>query len=522
MRRIVIAILGLAAVAGLALLVSSPPAPTPADVASRPASPAKPKTLRVGIVTVPADKGYPWNTTGIPNIFTHRAMFQGLTYVTSDGKVEPLLATSWEAVDPQTWRFKLREGVVFHNGVPFTSDAVVFAVNYLARPGGEIDSTARELNGLASAEAEGTHSVLIRTKRPEPLMPAALELMVIVEPGHFQKLGREGFADQPVGTGPFKLVRWNPAGADFEAHKTAWRPPQVDALELIEMPDISARVQGVLSDRVDLIVSVGYENVKEVEAAGGQAYISPDSGVLGTVFVLTKLPKDHPLQNKTVRQALNYAVNKEAYINALFGGHNKPASQPAVASSFGFSHAVKPYPYDPDRARTMLAEAGYPNGFSFTVDVPASGGAAMAESYQMVAADLAKVGVTMTIHLISVPQLNRGVLQGEWASDAFGTNYGAQRTTDSLRAMKLHSCLHPKAWYCNPEISVIVDRAYNATSLDERRALTEQVMAAYHDEAPAIWMHELTFFDGLSARVRNYRADIAVIRYDQIELVDEP
>ncbi|MBM3512102.1 MAG: ABC transporter substrate-binding protein [Alphaproteobacteria bacterium] len=517
MRRLVIAVLALAAVAGLIVLVSSPPTPD-----SMPVAVAKPKTLRVGIVTLPADKGYPWNTTGIPNIFTFRAMFEGLTYVTEDGMVEPLLATSWEAVDPLTWRFKLRQNATFHNGKPFTADAVVFAVAQLTRPGHEVDSTARELNGLKSAEAEGPFSVLIHTKRPEPLLPAALELMSIVEPEHFQQLGRDGFADAPIGTGPFKFVRWNPAGADFAAHKEGWRPPKVDFLELIEMPEIPARVQGVLSDRVDLVVSIGYENAKEIEAAGGKAFISRDTGVLGTVFVLTKLPKDHPLHDKRVRQALNYAVNKEAYITALFGGLTKPASQPAVASSFGFNHQVAPYPYDAARAKAMLTEAGYPEGFSFEVDVPASGGAAMAESYQMVAADLARIGVKMTIHLISVPQLNRGVLQGEWGNAAFGTNYGAQRTTDSLRAMKLHSCIHPHAWYCNEELRPIVDQAYNAATLDERRALTERIMGTYHDEAPAIWMHELMFFEGLGPRVRNYRSDIGVIRYDQIELVDEP
>jgi peptide/nickel transport system substrate-binding protein len=492
----------------------------PTETAAAPA--AKPKTLRVGIVTLPADKGYPWNTTGIPNIFTFRAMFEGLTFVTSDGKVEPLLATSWERVDPLTWRFKLREGATFHNGAPFTADAVVFAVEWLKRPGGDVDSTARELSGLKSAEAEGPYSVLIRTSRPEPLLPAALEMMVIAEPEHFKRVGREGFAEQPIGTGPFKLVRWNPAGAEFIAHKDSWRPPKVAALELIEMPDNTARVQGVLSGRVDLTVTIGYEDAKAIEAGGGKAYISPDSGVLATVFVLTKIPKEHPLQDRRVRQALNYAFNKEAYIAALFGGLTRPASQPAVSSVFGYNAAIKPYPYDPERAKALLNEAGYPNGFSFTAEVPAGGGAAIGESYQMVAADLAKVGVAMTVRAITVPQLNRGVLQGEWGSEAFGTNYGAQRTTDALRAMKLHSCLHPKAWYCNTEISPLIDRAYETGDIEERRRLTEQIMAAYHDEAPSIFMHELVFYEGLGPRVRNYRSDISVIGYHQIELTDEP
>lgn len=513
MRRIV-SLIVIVAITALAFYLMIPPS-------SRDQQAQAPKTLRVGIVTLPNDRGYPWNTTGVPNIFTHRAIFDGLTYVTNQGKVEPFLATSWEQLDPLTWRFKLREGVTFQNGVPFTADAVVFAVTYLTRPGAELDLTARELTDLQSAEAEGPHSVIIRTKRPALLLPAALELMTIVEPAHFQKLGREAFALDPIGTGPFKLVRWNASGADLVAFKGSWRAPKVDALELIEIPEISVRVQSIQSGRIDVAVSLGYEEVKAIEAAGGRSNTSRDSGVLGVVFGLTKLPPNHPLQDRRVRQALNYAVDKESFINALFGGNSAPASQPAAPSSFGFAHDVKPYPYDPDRARKLLTEAGYPEGFSFSTDVPTGGGASLAEAYQLVAADLARVGVSMTVRGITVPQLNRAVLQGDFAGDALGTNYGAQRTTDSLRAMRLHSCLHPHAWYCNREIQPLIDQAQQAPDLETRRKLTEQIMTAYHEDAPAIWMHEIPIFEGTSARVRGLHNDFNVIRFDLIELADD-
>jgi peptide/nickel transport system substrate-binding protein len=517
-RNLVIGLVAVAAVAGLLFVLARGPG-APGPEAPTAAAPAK-KTLRVGIVTLPADRGYPWNTTGIPNIFTHRAMFDGLTYVTEDGEVQPFLATAWEPVDPITWRFTLREGVTFHNGAPFTADAVVFAVNHMVAPENLVDLTARELADLASAEAEGPHSVIIRTKKPSPLLPAALELMVIIEPGAFTQLGREGFAAAPVGTGPFKLVGWSANGAEFEAFKDSWRAPKVDALQLIEVPDKSARVQALLSGRIDVAVSLGYEDVKAIEAAGGQAYVGKDASVLGVTFVITKLPPGHPLRDKRVRQALNYAVDKEAYIQALFGGLTAPASQPAVPSSFGYNPDLKPYPYDPAKAKALLAEAGYPDGFSFLMEVPAGGGASLEEVYQKAAADLANVGVKMTLQAISVPQLNRGVLQGEWTGQAFGMNYSAQRTTDSLRAMRLHSCLHPQAWYCNQDLQPLIVEAMTTGDLDTRRRLSQQIMAAYHDEAPAIWLHRIVTFEGLSPKVRNFRADVTVIRYDLIELAD--
>ena len=126
----------------------------------------------------------------------------------------------------------------------------------------------------------------------------------------------------------------------------------------------------------------------------------------------------------------------------------------------------------------------------------------------------------MTLQAITVPQLNRGVLQGEWTDAAFGMNYSAQRTTDSLRTMRLQSCLHPVAWYCDRTIQPKITEAMATGDLDKRRALSQEIMAYYHDAAPAIWLHRIVVFEGLSPKVRNYRSDVSVIDYASIELAD--
>jgi peptide/nickel transport system substrate-binding protein len=515
--------LGLIAVVVLAAgwwFIQSPAPQETTAPSVTPQKAASPKTLRVGVLTLPPDKGYPYNSTGIPTIYTYRAIFDGLTYVTEAGQVEPFLATSWEQIDPLTWRFKLREGVTFSNGKPFTAEAVVFAVNYVARPGSEGDAISRELVGLDSAQVEGPYSVLIKTKRIEPLLPASLEQLLIVEPEAFKALGREGFAEAPVATGPFKVVKWDAARVEMDAFKGSWRAPKVDKLEIIALPETSSRVQAIEAGQLDVAVALGYENQVALEAAGARAHVSGTASTLAATFVLTYIPKNHPLQDKRVRQALNYAVNKDAYIAALFGGLTKPASQPTTPSGFGYNPDVTPYPYDPERAKKLLAEAGYPNGFSFTNQITNGGGAALAEVYQQVAADLAKVGVTMNLQVISIAQLLRLTQEGSWSSEAFGMNFSAERTTDALRPTRMHSCLRPKPWFCDKAITAKIEQAYNTGDLDARRKLTQEIMQAYHDEASGIWLHEVIMFEGLSKRVRNYRVDNTVIRYDQIELAD--
>ncbi|MFL2770590.1 MAG: ABC transporter substrate-binding protein [Rhodospirillaceae bacterium] len=475
--------------------------------------------LRIGLVSLPPALGNPYRGTGVPTIYTYRSMFEGLTYLTSDGRVLPRLAIAWEMIDSLTWRFELRRDVVFHNGVPFTADAVVFAVSYLTSDEGRVESVARDLGGIVGAEAVDKHAVIIRTKFPIPLLPALTESLLIVEPGQWATLGREEFTQNPIGTGPFKLIEWGQARARLAAHTESWRPPKVNFLELLAIPDVSSRVQAIMSDQADIVIGLSMDHVLDIEAAGGRKSINKSASVLGVSFVLTKLPPNHPLQDKRVRQALNYAVNKESYIQAFFGGETQPSSQPTTPSTFGYNPELKPYPYDPDRARNLLRKAGYKNGFSFTAEVTIGGGASLAPTYQRTAADLLNIGVIMTLKTIPVQQLIRNIQEGGWRGEAFGMNYSAERSGDALRSLRLHSCINRSPWYCNKRVSDLIQKALNETDIEKRRTLTKDVMATYHEEAPAIWLHEVMLFTGLGPKVKYYQEDHTLIAYDKIELM---
>ena len=520
MKKVVAALLILAVVGGGFWLLRTPnqSGDTAAPVStSAPQQTAK-KTLRIGVVGLPPALGNPYRGTGVPTIYTYRSMFEGLTFVREDGTVDPLLATSWEPVDDLTWQFNLRRNVLFHNGAPFTADAVVNAIEYLTSPDAGIEPIARDLGALAGAEVVDDHTVVIRTHVPAPLLPALMEALLIVEPNLWRSLGREAFALAPVGTGPFKLAEWADAKATLTAHTEGWRPPQVDALEFYAIPDAAARVQAILADRIDIAVAMSRDDILAIESGGGRGDIGQTASVLGVVFLFSELEDGHPLLDKRVRQALNYGVNKESYIEALFGDSTAPASQPATASTFGFNRNVAPYPYDPERARALLAEAGYPDGFTFTAEVTIGGGASLAPAYQQVAANLLDIGVVMSLKTIPVQQLIRGIQEGEWRGEAFGMNYSAERTTDALRPLRLHSCIHRSPWYCDQALSDKILTAFGTSDLEQRRILTEEIMAAYHDEAPAIWMHEIVMYKGLGPHVRNFRQDHTVLNYHEIDL----
>lgn len=522
MNRTITILAGLAILIGAAIFFLGGPEGNRASTDNQTEPQSKPnaqKILRLGVVGLPPTFGNPYRGTGVPTIYTHRTMFEGLTFVREDGDVQPLLAQSWQQIDDLTWTFDLRQDVVFHNGAPFTANAVVAAVDYLTSPEANIEPIARDLGALESAEAVDDHTVILRTNVAAPLLPALVEALLIVEPDQWRSLGREAFATDPVGTGPFKLVELSEAKATLTAHREGWRPPQVDGLEIYALPDPSSRVQAILSDRIDIAVAMSRDDILTIETGGGRGDVGTTISVLGVVFVLSEIPPDHPLQNKRVRQALNYAVNKDGYIDALFGGVTKAASQPSTSAGFGYNEALAPYPYDPERAKKILAEEGYGEGFSFIAEVTIGGGASLAPAYQQVAADLENVGVMMSLRTIPVQQLIRGIQEGDWKGQAFGMNYSAERTADSLRPVRLHSCIQRNPWYCDEVLTAKIKQAFATSDLDERRRLTEEVMADYRNNAPAIWMHEVVMFKALGPKVRNFRQDLTVLNYHEIDLV---
>ena len=477
-----------------------------------------PKVLTVGVYTLPPQLGNPHSGTGIPTIFTWAAMFDTLTYVTKQGELKPALATAWEQLDESTWRFTLRDDVTFHNGVPFDASVVKANIDYLISPDAVMESAAREIRSVSGAEVESPTSLIVTTAYPNPLLPRHLAMMFIVEWGQRAALGREGFGQEPVGTGPFKLVEWRSNGASFEAHDGSYRPPKVDQLDLIVLPQTASRLQALQSGQIDIAIQMEPDNIADVEAFGGSVDISPDVSVLGITFILDQIPDDHPLQNKQVRQALNYAVDRQGYIDALFFGTTVAANQPTTRAGFGYNPDLPQYTYDPERARQMLADAGYPDGFAFEASVVCGAGAVNCPSYARAAAGLANVGVELTLREIPTPQLIRGIQQGEWRTEAFGMNYSADRTTDALRSLRLHSCIQRVPWYCDRDLTDRLEAAFAVPDLEGRRAETKAIMEAYHDEAPAIWLHEIAAYTALGPRVSGFELDLYFPRYDLVDV----
>lgn len=477
-------------------------------------------TLRVATTALPPSLFNPYANTGLPYVYTWSAVFDGLTFIDESGQVRPWLATGWRNVDPLTWRFDLRRDVVFSDGSPMTADAAVAVGEYLTSPAASKDVVARMMSFLEGVRATDDHTIEIKTKTPVPLLPRFLVQFYMVQPRQLRTLGIEGFARAPVATGPFAVTRIAANQVDLRAHDTSWRKPTVDRLEILANGDAAARKAAVQSGRVDIAMNLGPEETAGIVASGGKEFFWRDAATWSYQFAGSK---DNPFGLKPfkdirVREALNVAIDRRAIIDALLAGRTQPATQPAPPWVYGYAPDLPPIPYDPARAKRLLAVAGYPNGFSFTLEATTGSGPADAAVLQTVAQFLAAVGVKVEVRQITSNQLIRNVVEGGWASDAFGMFYNHEPSIDVLRGLDTHSCAWRHFWYCNPAITPVIGAAQAEFDPARNLKLRQDVMAAYRADWAAIFMYEAVRFAGTRAAVDGLKVVNNVILFDQIRL----
>lgn len=475
-------------------------------------------TLRVGITSFSTSRGNPFNTTsGLPPLYTYAAFFEGLTRVDNDAQPVPMLAERWESEDETSWLFYLRPGAQFSNGEPVDATAVAATYAIMQTDLGKTYPVTRELAGIIAVEAVDDTTVRIRTSAPDALLPHKIAALKIVPPRYWADMGADEFAAAPIGSGPFMITESAPARMKLVRSPTAWRQPLVDALEFTAAAEPVARVQGVLSGQLHIGAQLGPDEISLVEAAGHKMVIGFDPSMQVLAFITEK---KSPLQDIRVRRALNYAVNRDAIALGLLGGYAKMATQTTPSFAFGWNPDIEPWPYDPARAKAMLIEAGYPDGFSFSAEILLGSASFAPQVYQQVAVDLARVGVTLSLRQIPATQYARGVYQGDWSGEAIGIDYGVNPSLDALTPMVRHSCLWIKPWFCDPSVPPLIAQAEAAFDLEERRKLKQEVMAHQLSLAPAILLYETARFDAVSSKIQGYEIAIGHISYDKISFVD--
>lgn len=452
---------------------------------------------------------------------TRLALFDALTSFSRDAKLEPALAVSWQSETPTTWVFKLREGVVFHNGTPFNADAVVATIDYLKQPEAVQYSIAREVATIASVRAVDALTVIMTTHRPDPILPKRLSNVSIVEPRAWRELGVEGFTQTPVGTGPFIVSDWGGASRIIvlEAFEDAWRKSHdVKRVEIIPLTDSTTRLQALFSDQVDIAVNLDPDNIPQLESGGFNVVILPAPHIVS--LALRNVGNTaKSLQDKRVRQALNYAVNKRIMAEQVLYGHVRVPSQATTPEVYGYNPALSPYHYNPEHARALLRDAGYEDGLALTFGVFSGQTPADTLLFQLMQQDLLAVGVDVTLRLLPFPDLMRRIASGEWGGiDAYSTTLSSARIGDAIQPIEFMSCADPMPFFCDEEIMSVIEQSNAEMDPERRRVLLQRILAHYHDLAPALLLVDYSAITATSQSIRNYTARSNGVQFEKIVL----
>jgi len=350
-------------------------------------------TLRVGVQLEPPNLDPTAGAAAAIDEIVYANVFEGLTRITADGSVAPALASSWSVSDGgQIYDFVLREGVAFHDGTSFDAGDVVFALNRARAPNSA--NAQRAIFALIDdVEAITPYHVRITLKEPLGALPTYLGWgdAIIVAPET-----ASANASQPIGTGPFKFQRWRKgASVTIDRNENYWgaRPP-LDQIEFIFIPDPTAAFAALMAGDVD-----GFPNYP---AAENLALIERDPRfqiLFGTSEGETILAMNNgapPFDDIRVRRALSHAINKQDIIDAALFGYGTPIGSHFPPHHPSYIDLTSRYEFDPARARQLLAEAGYPNGFTTTLTLPPP--AYARRSGEVIAAQLEAVGIRVQVN----------------------------------------------------------------------------------------------------------------------------
>jgi peptide/nickel transport system substrate-binding protein len=471
-------------------------------------------TLRVAL------SGYP-NSLYIPATQDKNAdnvasqLYDPLVFQDNEGNIVPGLAERWEISDDGTeYTFYLRQGVTFHNGEPFTADDVVATWEY----GKGEDSAWPDRYSMAqTVEKVDDYTVKVTTDGPKPLLLVTMhDFWSIIPDEYMAEVGVDGFQEHPIGTGPFMFVEWVKGDhITYKANPNYWREgmPKVETLIFRPIPESATRVAAIQTDEIDVVQRLSAEEAQGLLGAAGVRVIKyPVARIFYIAFNNLTSGVGQPTEDARVRQAMNYAVDVDAIIDALFSGFGKRASGYVATGEMGYG-IVSPFPYDPDKALALLAEAGYGDGFQMNMACPAGAYGSFEEVCEAVAGYLGEVGIQIDLEIMESghywtleAEKQLPPLFGDSWADESGEAYN--RLRGALGGMDAAY----SAW-SDPEIDRLLDAIAAEVDIAQRTALYEELQVYMQENPPFIYLYEPYTFEAVRDKVQDYNPRPSEIYY---------
>lgn len=440
------------------------------------------------------------NTTSTEAV--HVNMFNYL--VKNGGKegFKPDLAESWENINDTTWSFKLKEGVKFHNGDELTADDVKFTLERVAK-----DNTLLEYGAykqIKEVVVKGKYEFEIITEKPEPALLNRLSRIGsgILPKAFIEKEGWDVFLNNPIGTGPYKFKEWKKddrltlaANKDYFGEAPKW-----DEVVFRSIPEDSTRVSELLAGGVDIAVNIPPTDLQRIESTDGVSYKkSPTQRVM---MLVLRTADGHPTADPLVREAIDLAIDKQAIVDSLIGGAGKVTRTRVTPGNVGANEDLYGTTlYDPEKAKELLAKAGYGDGLTLTLSSPNGRYLKDKETAELMAAMLSEVGIKIELELLEWSAFNTKYQERSFG-DMFFIGYGNSMFDGSLALdrLKFENAAR-ETDYNNPETEALLIAAESNMDPEERVKQYQKAQELIANDRPQIYLYQLEAITGMNDRI---------------------
>lgn len=509
------AVFGLAAVSGIYGCAPKPepapaPSPAPAPAPSPAPAPAPQGPKGTLIVSQPGDV-----TSLDPHMQQMRyprgamaSLYDMLVTTDHTWTIIPAVAKSWELVDELTWKFNLRDDVTFHDGSKLTSKDVKWSVQRYTDP--ELNIYANILAAVKEVQTPDDYTAIMKTEQPFPALLMNLGFNLFIGPMEtMQKMGKDFFTN-PIGSGTFEFSSWVPGDRlVVKAGKPHFMGgPLAEEVQWVFGRDDTTRLTSLKTGHAHIVLPVPPDRAREVEDAPDLSVVSTD---VPHIFILVPNCSLAPFNNVKVRQAMQYAIDRNAICERLFNNTAFPLNGPISTMGEGHNGELQPYPYDPERARSLLAEAGYPNGFSMKYNVTSGTYVKESEVAQAVAGFFGDVGINVEI----VPY-EWGAYVEQLRAKTWEFFFIRQSTLNTYEL--LNSCLNSRVkgipWlhYTNEQVNGLIETAGKTMDESKRATMYKDASRIIYEDSPWIFLYQLRELVGVSKKLKGYTAGGEMVR----------
>ncbi len=436
-----------------------------------------------------------WN----PDSYTvYRNIYDNLVTRDSAGTIVPQVATEWNAINDTQVEFTLRDDITFHDGTPLTAADVVFSVKRIINP--EFRSPQLgQFSKITDAVANGPHSVTLTTDGPYPVLLAQLVKLSIVPKAYAEQVGDEQLNLNPMGSGPYKFKEWRKGvKVVLERNDDYWRgTPPFATVEFAAVPDAATRIADLRTGKADLIVGLNPDDALQLQGTGGVEVRSAPTERVGYLMMNNQAG---PLTDKKVRQAVAHAIDRQLIIDALLGGYSQVTNQLLTPAHFGYIDGLEWYPYDPEKAKALLAEAGHGDGVELEIITAPPFDQRIIQAMQQ---QLADVGVTLKISMSDMSTFlgRRRADPDGFGDTVFGRWSCACQDADGVLYAMFHS---DSVWskYANPELDKYLEAGRSTLDEEERLAAYREAHRIIYENAPSIPLYQAAAIYGANSALK--------------------